>query len=120
MNQTARIEMWTCLANDAAGIAQAVAAAGETGDRRTTCAPAKDLGMRMAAARGQARGLDYTRLPYGAWETGREFLRLLEGVIGEDSAPEVRLQHAGDLVVVAGRLVEILATSAHRPRADLD
>lgn len=117
MNQTARIEMWTSLANEVAEIA------GPYAEARAAAQSAWNdpaLSMRAAAVRGQARGLDFTRLPFPAWEAGREFLWLLDMVIGEDHLPEVRLQHAGDLVVVAGRLVEILATSAHRPRADLD
>lgn len=121
MNQTARIERWTLLADEAAAVARDYEAAWAATPIERPC-PALDpaLNIRMASVRGQARGLDFTRLPFPAWETGKDFLWLLAAVVDEDRTPALRLQHVAELVGTAALLVEILATSAHRPRADLD
>lgn len=112
MSQTARIESWTALANDALSLVADLAASG--------CQLNSSLRLKMAAARGQARGRDYTRLPYPAWEEGKDFLWLLSRITDEYATVEIRLQILDELRDIAGVLIQILATSAHRPRADLD
>lgn len=114
MSPFQRAEMWILLALEAAEIAQTYRAWIVDGraDRR--------LDMRISASRGLSRGLDFRLLPYSAWETGREFLTLLDGLLNDDNLVAVRVGHVADLVVVAGRLEVELRAFTVRPRADLD
>jgi hypothetical protein len=109
-----RVEMWIELAREASTLAPAYAAG--------SASTARDAGldMRLSAARGLTRGLNFHQLPYSAWETGREFLFLLDTLVNDDNPPEVRLGAVNDLVVVAGRLADELRTCVVRTRADLD
>jgi hypothetical protein len=115
MRPLERVEMWVALALEATTLAPAYEAhvvAGGPRDAR--------LDMRLAAARGLGRGLNHHQLPFPAWEAGKEFLTLLDGLLNDDNLVAVRLGHVDPLVVVAGRLVGELRTCAARPRADLD
>lgn len=114
MSPQQRVEMWIELAREAATLAPAYAAG--------SASKARDAGldMRLSAARGLTRGLNFHQLPYSAWEIGREFLFLLDTLVDDDNPPEVRLGAVNDLVVVADRLAVELRTCAVRPRADLD
>ncbi len=114
MRPLERVEMWIALAQEAALIGPAYAFGAPAGLKDPV------LEMKMAAARGLSRGLNYHQLPFTAWEAGKEFLALLDGLLNEDNVVAVRVGHVVDLVAASGRLVEDLRHSAARPRADLD
>lgn len=116
MTPAQRALLWTDLATEAAQLARDYAATFAVGAAR---AP-PSLIIRMAAARGLSRGLDFRALPHRAWEDGREFLWLLSGLLDAEAAPVARLASGSDLVVSSGRLIAVLTAPVGRPRADLE
>jgi hypothetical protein len=116
MSLAHRVEMWTALARDAAALARDYAASFVVDADHAS----PGLPVSLGAARGQVRGLVAERLPYSAWEEGREFLFLLGRLVDEDATPAARLQNVDELIAVSARLIETLSHSTARPRADLD
>lgn len=117
MTPAERLERWTALVDEAVSLARDFSASliidADHADPR--------LDMRMSALRGQVRGLDYAKLPFPAWEAGREFLWLAGEMASDEAITAQRASRARDLMVQAQRLLAALETThAARRRADLD
>ncbi len=111
-----RVEMWIALSAEAADLARDYAASFVVDADHAI----PSLDMRMSAARGQARGLDFRTLPYPAWEAGRLFALLLSCLTDDNATPARRLARVDGLVAAAIALPDILQRCSARPRADLD